>query len=177
MAALRDVERLQVDCTDEKTYASASAEPGTDFGHNIPTDDSARAHHIQKRTGVLRSLRRGEEWLDIQLGIETRGIDRIPEDEKKPPATINILLIWFSFNVHVGVLPLGMLGPEFGLSLNHSIAASVVGIALGSLCAAFAGTLGPMLGLRAVATARYSFGFWVGRSQCWRPRFLQLTSC
>ena len=58
-----------------------------------------------------------------------------------------------------------------------SVAASVVGILLGSLCTAYTGTLGPkvsclptgcsiladhllQLGLRAIATSRYSFGFW-----------------
>lgn len=54
----------------------------------------------------------------------------------------------------------GLLGPEFGLSLRQSIAASIIGIFLGSLCTAYTGTLGPKLGLRAIATSRYSFGFW-----------------
>lgn len=68
--------------------------------------------------------------------------------------------MWWSLNVHVGVVPLGILGPEFGLSLGQSIAASVVGTALGALCTSFTGSLGPKLGLRQIATSRYSFGFW-----------------
>jgi purine-cytosine permease-like protein len=58
------------------------------------------------------------------------------------------------------VIPLGILGPEFGLSLQQTIAASVVGTLLGALCTAYTGTLGPKLGLRQIACSRYSFGFY-----------------
>jgi purine-cytosine permease-like protein len=68
--------------------------------------------------------------------------------------------MWWSLNIHVGVVPLGILGPEFGLSLNQTIAASIVGTLLGALCTAYTGTLGPKLGLRQIAASRYSFGFW-----------------
>lgn len=51
--------------------------------------------------------------------------------------------------MHAGIAPLGILGPEFGLSLKQSVAASVIGIVLGALCTAYTGTLGPKLGLRA----------------------------
>lgn len=123
--------------------------------------EEIRAKELQSRSRILRSMRKGEEWLDEKLGgIETRGIDRIPEAEKQPPSILNIFLMWWSLNVHVGVVPLGVLGPEFGLSLNQSIAASVVGTLLGALCTAYTGTLGPKLGMRAIVTSRYSFGFW-----------------
>lgn len=59
-----------------------------------------------------------------------------------------------------GTIPIGVLGPEFGLSLGDSCAAIVVGTFLGALCTAYTGTLGPKTGLRAIATSRYSFGFW-----------------
>jgi len=68
--------------------------------------------------------------------------------------------MWWSLNVHVGVIPLGILGPEFGLSLGQSIAASVIGTAMGAICTGCTGTLGPKLGLRQIACSRYSFGFW-----------------
>jgi len=68
--------------------------------------------------------------------------------------------MWWSLNVHVGVIPLGILAPEFGLSLRQGIAASVIGTCMGALCTGFTGTLGPKLGLRQIACSRYSFGFW-----------------
>jgi len=110
--------------------------------------------------GILGKLTAGEEWLDEKMGIETQGIDRIHEEDKKPPSLMNVFWLWWSLTCHVGTVPIGILGPEFGLSLNQSVAAIVVGTMLGALCTAYTGTLGPKLGLRAIATSRYSFGFW-----------------
>ena len=140
-----------------------------------PVDEIARTRHIQQHIGPLRMLRRGEEWLDEKMGIELQGVDRIPEDKKRPPSILNAFFLWWSLTCHVGTLPIGFLGPEFGLSLNQSVAAIVVGTILGALCPAYTSTLGPkvghplhyhvvansyQLGLRAIATSRYSFGFW-----------------
>lgn len=102
-----------------------------------------RVHKLQARWAVLRYLNAFESWLDRKLGVETQGVDRIPEEEKRPPSVWNIFLMWWSLNIHVGVLPLGLLGPEFGLSLKQSIAASIIGIILGALMTATTGTLGP----------------------------------
>ncbi|KUJ07599.1 uncharacterized protein LY89DRAFT_359021 [Mollisia scopiformis] len=118
-----------------------------------------KARELRSR-GFFKTMRDGEEWLDAKMGIETQGIDRIHEEDKKPPSLINVFFLWWSLTCHVGTLPIGVLGPEFGLSLNQSIAAIVVGTILGALCTAYTGTLGPKLGLRAIATSRYSFGFW-----------------
>ena len=103
----------------------------------------ARARQIQNGFVPLRVLRQGEEWLDMKLGIETQGIDRIPEEEKRPPSIINTFFLWFTITTHVGLLPLGFLGPEIGLSLNQSVAAIISGTILGALCTAYTGTLGP----------------------------------
>ncbi|KAF2816945.1 uncharacterized protein BDZ99DRAFT_430661 [Mytilinidion resinicola] len=149
----------------EKENLDAEAAKGPEVVSAPDVDDASieeirRAKEIQSRNPVLRYLKKGEEWLDAKMGIETQGVDRIPEEKKQPPSIWNIFLMWWSLNVHVGVVPLGLLGPEFGLSLKQSIAASVVGTMLGALCTAFTGTLGPKLGLRQIATSRYSFGFW-----------------
>ena len=101
------------------------------------------ARELQQRNGILHRMRGGEEWLDEKMGIETQGIDRIHEEDKKPPSIINVFFLWWSLNLHVGTLTIGVLGPEFGLSLNQSVAAIVVGIVLGALCTAYTGTLGP----------------------------------
>lgn len=123
------------------------------------TEEKILARELQQR-GFLRKLRDGEEWLDRKMGIETQGIDRIHEEDKRPPSILNAFLFWWSLTCHVGTLPIGFLGPQFGLSLNQSVAMIVVGTLLGALCTSYCGTLGPKLGLRAIATSRYSFGFY-----------------
>lgn len=125
-----------------------------------PEDEIAETKKIQDGNKILRKLRKGEEWLDRKLGIELQGIDRIPDEQKRPPSILNMFFLWWSLSIHVGVLPIGIIGAELGLSLRTNIAASILGIILGALCPAYCGTLGPKLGLRAIATSRYSFGFW-----------------
>jgi hypothetical protein len=82
------------------------------------------------------------------MGIETQGIDRIHEEDKRPPSIINVFFLWWSLTCHVGTLPIGVLGPEFGLSLHQSVAMIVVGTILGALCTAYCGTLGPKVSLQ-----------------------------
>ena len=117
-------------------YSSPEVEEGS-------IDEIRRTKEIQYNTSFLRRMRKMEEWLDSKVGVELQGIDRIPEEEKRPPSMLNIFLMWWSLNVHVGVIPLGLLGPEFGLSLKQSVAAGIVGTALGALCTAYTATLGP----------------------------------
>jgi len=115
------------------------------------SEEVIRARELQQRSGILRRMRRGEEWLDEKMGIETQGIDRIHEEDKKPPSILNVFFLWWSLTCHVGTLPIGVLGPEFGLSLNQSIAAIVVGTVLGALCTAYTGTLGPKVSIDPIA--------------------------
>ena len=115
-----------------------------DYGaHHSDSEEVIRARELQQRATWLGKMRQGEEWLDAKMGIETQGIDRIHEEDKQPPSILNVFFLWWSLTAHVGTLPLGVLGPEFGLSLNQSIAAIVVGTLLGAACTAYTGTLGP----------------------------------
>jgi purine-cytosine permease-like protein len=59
-----------------------------------------------------------------------------------------------------GLLTLGVLGPEFGLSVNESIWLSVIATATGCIIPAFTATLCAPLGLRQIAASRYAFGIW-----------------
>lgn len=132
----------------EKDLEAAKGAAAANASEGVLTDDSSsdeigRAREIQQRTGILRTMRKGEEWLDAKMGIELQGIDRIHEEHKRPPSIVNIFLMWFSMTMHVGTLPIGVLGPEFGLSLKQSAAAIVAGTALGAVCPAYCGTLGP----------------------------------
>ncbi|ATZ55357.1 hypothetical protein BCIN_11g06180 [Botrytis cinerea B05.10] len=127
------------------------------------SEEIVLARQLREKKGFLRSLRRGEEWLDEKLGIETQGIDRIHEEDKQPPSILNVFFFWWSLTMHVGTIPIGLLGtdPEvYGLSLSQAVGAIIVSTILGAACTAYTGTLGPKLGLRAIACSRYSFGFY-----------------
>jgi len=111
---------------------------------DVESEEIILARELQQRNSFLGRLRRGEEWLDEKMGIETQGIDRIHEEDKQPPSLINVFFLWWSMTCHVGTLPIGLLGPEvYGLSLPLSVTCIVVGTILGATCTAFTGTLGP----------------------------------
>ena len=122
--------------------------------HDSDSEEVILARELQQRMGFLRKMREGEEWLDAKMGIETQGIDRIHEEDKKPPSILNVFFLWWSLTCHVGTLPIGVLGPEFGLSLNQSVAAIVVGTILGALCTSYTGTLGPKVSAKFNPCAR-----------------------
>jgi hypothetical protein len=122
---------------------SVTANTFVDRRHSSIVEEVARSRAIQNSIKPLRYMRQGEEWLDAKMGVETRGIDRVPEEEKNPPSIFNSFFMWWSMTCHLGTLPIGFLGPQFGLDLKQSIAAIVVGTFLGALCTGYTGTLGP----------------------------------
>ena len=129
----------------EKVVNEKDLEAGAPVPRDVETDSAEfiKAQEIRRDVKFLRKLREGEEWLDAKMGIETQGIDRIHEEDKQPPSIWNVFFLWWSMTCHVGTIPIGILGPEFGLSLNQSVAGIVVGTMLGAACTAYCGTLGP----------------------------------
>ena len=74
-----------------------------------------------------------------------------------------MIFFWFSVLISPTLIPIGMLGPIFGLSVNTSIILTVFATIIGSVIPAFTATLSPMTGLRQIAVARYSMGLWGSR--------------
>lgn len=124
----------------EKDIEAGSPPPAETSPDSEPEIIVARA---LKHRGILGTLNNAEEWLDAKMGIETQGVDRIHEEDKKPPSMMNVFWMWWSMTCHIGTVPLGVLGPEFGLSLHQSISSLIVGTILGALCTSYTGTLGP----------------------------------
>jgi hypothetical protein len=159
---MSDDRSLEKDLEASKQAGHTAEEPvSTGTGY---IDEIRRTHEIINSFTPLWKLHEAERWVDRKLGgdqfFETQGIDRIPEEEKIPPSIWNSLMMWSSVVMHVGTIPLGVLGAEYGLSFSGAMVSATVGILTGALLPAWTGTLGPQLGLRQIATSRYSFGFW-----------------
>ena len=77
-----------------------------------------------------------------------------------------MLLLWFSVLLSPTLIPIGMLGPILGLSVNTSIVLTVFATITGSTAPAFTATLSPLTGLRQIAVARYSLGIWGAKLCC-----------
>ena len=56
-----------------------------------PTDPGeADVVKIRQKYGVLRRLRDAETWLDRKLKFEAMGVERIPDEKRRPPQKLNV---------------------------------------------------------------------------------------
>src|SRR5215472_15701308 len=91
-------------------------------------------------------------------GIETRSIDWIPDGERHGKVWHQAPL-WFLGNFQYFTIPIGFIGPSFGLSLAWTIVAGTLGILVGTMFMALHATQGPTLGLPQMIQSRAQFGF------------------
>ncbi|KAH7019709.1 putative NCS family nucleoside transporter [Ilyonectria destructans] len=122
-----------------------------------------RINAIRQNNAVLRFLADLESRIDKLTKFEAMGVERVLEDERRPPQVLNMVFFWFSVLMSPTLIPIGMLGPIFGLSVNTSIILTVFATLIGATIPAFTGTLSPATGLRQIALSRYSLGMWGAR--------------
>jgi hypothetical protein len=91
-------------------------------------------------------------------GIESRGIDRVPPDERQPAshaADLQVAVLWFSANLSLNNLTTGLFGPMvFGLGFLDSALLAVFGTILGACSTAYMATWGPQSGNRTMVCAK-----------------------
>ncbi|MDX6494793.1 MAG: nucleobase:cation symporter, family [Gaiellales bacterium] len=91
-------------------------------------------------------------------GIEARSIDWVPDSERHGKLWHQTPL-WFLGNFQYFSIPIGFVGPSFGLSLWWSILAGTAGILIGTVFMAFHASQGPTLGLPQMIQSRAQFGY------------------
>ena len=74
-----------------KPHPSGSQSPHSNDGLVMDPLDPGEAEVVNIRQGnsVLRSLRDFETWMDRKLNFEAMGVERIPENKRKPPQILN----------------------------------------------------------------------------------------
>lgn len=102
--------------------------------------------------------------LEALSGFEARGIARVPPEDRRPPSQwddISVALLWFSANITVNNLAVGLFGPlVFNLGFLDSIMCAIVGSLLGSLSTAYMSIWGPLSGNRTMVVLRFFMGYW-----------------
>lgn len=97
-------------------------------------------------------LRRLNARIEGLAGFEARGITRVPPEERQPPSLasdVQVALLWFSANVSVNNLAVGLFGPlVFGLGFLDSAMCAVFGGLIGSLSTSYMSIWGPQSGNR-----------------------------
>lgn len=164
--ASKEVAAAPVPYDEEKASASGDASQGYD-GHDGVVVGGEGAHdaaalgeeEIENKSPVFR-------WFSrlFSMGVEIRGIERVPESERSNKHVWNLMIMWWSVNTVLTTAPIGMLAANYyTLQFKHAVAAIVVGNILGVASTAFIATLGPKFGLRTMVVSRYSVGY-VGAS-------------
>jgi len=134
---------------DEKQYSS---------GEYIPDDRGA----VPAETFVV-----GDSWyartqrLAGKFGVEQRGIERVPNDERDTAHISQVGTMWLSANMVVSSFAIGALAyPVFYLGFIDTILLIFFVNLLGILPVCFFSTFGPRFGLRQMVLSRFFFGYY-----------------
>ncbi|KZS97320.1 cytosine-purine permease [Sistotremastrum niveocremeum HHB9708] len=92
-------------------------------------------------------------------GVEARGVERCPEDQREDQHFWNNLLMWWSVNACLTTVPIGILAQTlFTLTFPHAVACILTFGVIGAALCSFIATLGPQTGLRSLMISRFSVG-------------------
>jgi NCS1 nucleoside transporter family len=128
-----------------------------DSGEYIPDEGAVAAE-----TFVL-----GDSWYAKtqrfagKFGVEQRGIERVPSDERDTAHISQVGTMWLSANMVVSSFAIGALAyPIFYLGFVDTILIILFVNLLGIIPVAFFSTFGPRFGLRQMVLSRFFFGYY-----------------
>lgn len=105
--------------------------------------------------------------LEDRLGIEDRGITRVPDSDRVPNTPLriaNMFLMWFSINLTANNMALGFLGPVvFSLGWTDSVAILILANFAGAIVPGYIASFGPISGNRTLVVGRYTMGYWLSK--------------
>ncbi|KAF9448584.1 NCS cytosine-purine permease [Macrolepiota fuliginosa MF-IS2] len=97
----------------------------------------------------------------MEIGIETRGVQPVPVEQRQDTKFYKIFFIWFSANCNILSFSAGTLGPTiFGLGVRDSCLTIVLFNLIFCAMPSYATTWGPKTGMRQTVISRYSFGYY-----------------
>ena len=96
-----------------------------------------------------------------KYGVEQRGIERVPEDERTDKSLVKVGTMWLAANMVVSSFAIGALAVTiFHLGFIDSLLTILFINLLGITPVCFFSTFGPRYGLRQMVLSRYFFGFY-----------------
>ncbi|KAI0149918.1 purine-cytosine permease [Hypoxylon sp. NC0597] len=96
-----------------------------------------------------------------KFGMEQRGIERVPSDERTDSSMSQVGTLWFSANMVVSSFAIGALAlPVFNLGFVDSALTIIFINLLGIMPVCFFSMFGPRFGLRQMVLSRFYFGYY-----------------
>ncbi|KAK5120747.1 hypothetical protein LTR85_006105 [Meristemomyces frigidus] len=133
--------------------------------HTSPDSSVGDVEEQLTTVGPANKLQGWANRLDTLMGVEARGIERVPESARQRKVTVNdyfqMFIIWFAINCTANNMTVGILGPvSYGLGFKDAIVCCLFGTTFGACCTAYISTFGPVSGLRTLIIAKYTMGWW-----------------
>lgn len=149
--------------TNEKSTYTVESDPEkhavNDSASDVPNDDGAVAAETFL---VGDSLYARTQRFLARFGVESRGIERVPESERTDSNLYQIGTMWLAANMVVSAFAIGALAyPVFYLGFVDAALAIIFFNLLGIAPVCFFSTFGPEFGLRQMVLSRFFFG-WYG---------------
>ncbi|KAK9473805.1 permease for cytosine/purines, uracil, thiamine, allantoin-domain-containing protein [Dipodascopsis tothii] len=99
-----------------------------------------------------------QRWAN-KHSLETRGVERVPEEERTDTSLLPAGSFWIAANLVVAGISTGSVGVNMGLSFWDSLLTIIFFNGLAAAGVAWNATFGPKTGLRQMVISRYWFGF------------------
>ncbi|KAI1774704.1 permease for cytosine/purines, uracil, thiamine, allantoin-domain-containing protein [Hypoxylon cercidicola] len=142
-----DIESVQREKSAEVNYGLQAVDDGNAVHSEAFTDGGSLYAKIQRFAG--------------KFGVEQRGIERVPDDERTDSSMVQVGTLWFSANMVVSSFAIGALAlPVFNLGFVDTALTIVFVNFLGILPVCFFSTFGPKFGLRQMVLSRFYFGYY-----------------
>lgn len=113
---------------------------------------SSPSPQYENEKGPVGTLSKWNARIEGLSGFEARGLERVPESERQAPSKMGLLqmlLLWFSANITINNLAVGLLGPlVFELGFADSAMCAVIGVLLGSSTTSYMSIWGAASGNR-----------------------------
>ncbi|EMC99833.1 hypothetical protein BAUCODRAFT_572071 [Baudoinia panamericana UAMH 10762] len=129
-------------------------------GSYVEPDGAVPGESFEYGTGMRAKLMR----MAGKLGVEQRGIERVPENERTDKgimALLNVSTMWLSANMVVSSFALGLLAKNvFYLGVADAMLVILFFNLIGLFPVCFFSCFGPVFGLRQMVLSRFWYGWW-----------------
>ena len=143
----------------EKQQYDVEAYPEEKHRSSIIPDESGAVHGEVFITGDTKYAKL--QRFVTKFGVEARGIERVPDDERTDKNTWKVGTMWCAANMVVSSFAIGVLAiPVFGLGFSDSCLTIFFINLLGVMPVCFFSTFGPRFGMRQMILSRFYFGYY-----------------
>ncbi|KAL6240923.1 Purine-cytosine permease fcy21 [Rhinocladiella similis] len=140
-------------------YQPESLSAGEKHRSIVTPDASGAVHGESFVTG--NTLYARVQRLAGRFGVEQRGIERVPEDERTDKSTLKVGTMWCAANMVVSSFAIGVLAiPVFSLGFVDAFLTILFFNLLGIMPVCFFSTFGPKFGMRQMILSRFWFGYY-----------------